>query len=231
MSAALSTRRQPSWQMAPQILATPHQFKIKQVEAALLLMRAEGFVCEIVEVLGDERCPADADESSYYTWSHPDDDWGLESVPEPLDPLKGTMTATFDDPEPYDQMIEGEKPLAEDTEQIFAAWREREGEREESMGTVRQMSNFAESETDPCRSDTILAERDGQHGDFYEQFEVCAELFSSYLCIRVDTHDVAVLNMLQKCSRITCGDPKHEDHWDDIVGYAKIGKALVKGSK
>jgi len=27
-----------------------------------------------------------------------------------------------------------------------------------------------------------------------------------------------------KLARIVCGDPNHADHWDDIAGYARLGK-------
>lgn len=34
----------------------------------------------------------------------------------------------------------------------------------------------------------------------------------------------AIDMILTKVSRIVNGDPSHEDHWDDIAGYAYLGK-------
>lgn len=38
-------------------------------------------------------------------------------------------------------------------------------------------------------------------------------------------HQVEALSMiLAKIARIVSGDPNHPDHWDDIAGYAMLGK-------
>ena len=42
------------------------------------------------------------------------------------------------------------------------------------------------------------------------------------------SHEYAVLNILLKLSRIICGRYS-ADHWDDIIGYAKLGKDLHRG--
>lgn len=34
----------------------------------------------------------------------------------------------------------------------------------------------------------------------------------------------AIDMILHKCSRILAGDPSHADHWDDIGGYARLGR-------
>lgn len=31
--------------------------------------------------------------------------------------------------------------------------------------------------------------------------------------------------ILAKIARIVSGDPNHADHWDDIAGYALLGKS------
>lgn len=32
-----------------------------------------------------------------------------------------------------------------------------------------------------------------------------------------------------KIGRIVCGDPNHVDHWDDIIGYAKLARDRIPG--
>lgn len=34
--------------------------------------------------------------------------------------------------------------------------------------------------------------------------------------------------ILAKIARIVSGDPNHADHWDDIAGYALLGKSCVE---
>jgi hypothetical protein len=53
-------------------------------------------------------------------------------------------------------------------------------------------------------------------------FEVIAQLWEGYLHIPINPHDVAVLNILQKVSRILTS-PDKKDHWVDIAGYAACG--------
>jgi len=43
-----------------------------------------------------------------------------------------------------------------------------------------------------------------------------------------DTQREALEMIATKMSRVLCGTPSHADHWDDIEGYARLGK---KGSQ
>ena len=74
---------------------------------------------------------------------------------------------------------------------------------------------------------SILAERGKTHGDY-------ANHASTSQCLKSvmrNTDNWTYLNPSQtealemiahKIGRILCGDPKHEDHWLDISGYATL---------
>lgn len=53
-------------------------------------------------------------------------------------------------------------------------------------------------------------------------FEVIAKLWEVYLGYPIYAKDVAVMNILQKVSRILTS-PNKKDHWVDIAGYAACG--------
>lgn len=73
----------------------------------------------------------------------------------------------------------------------------------------------------------VSVDRNATHGDPEDNFQTIAELYTAYLT-KADRpngllpHDVAVLNILQKVSRILTS-PEHPDHWIDIAGYAACG--------
>lgn len=86
----------------------------------------------------------------------------------------------------------------------------------------------------------ILNEREKTHGDFKEfaNFrmklnQVFADHLKSKQKYPIDVMSnakwVAIGNILTKLSRIMCGDPNHADHWDDIAGYAKLGRGKKEG--
>jgi len=83
----------------------------------------------------------------------------------------------------------------------------------------------------PHGSDPVALtnERKNQHGDWYTQSTLADNLMFQL------THSTnwdkmggerrqALFNIAQKMSRICTGDPYVEDHWDDIAGYAYLGK-------
>lgn len=70
--------------------------------------------------------------------------------------------------------------------------------------------------------EVITGDRNMQYDEPSRNFEVIAELWSTYLGIPVQAHDVAILNILQKVSRAMTS-PDKEDHWIDIAGYAACG--------
>lgn len=75
----------------------------------------------------------------------------------------------------------------------------------------------------------ITNERKGQHGDWNEQ-SLCNDSLDKVAHESANYHSLlpyqrkAVDMILVKLSRILSGNPKHEDHWDDISGYAYLGK-------
>lgn len=72
----------------------------------------------------------------------------------------------------------------------------------------------------------ILEERKKTHGEFKLNSMIFSELL---LAVQVGVEklpppkQIAVIFMLGKISRIVAGDPYHEDHWKDIMGYAQLG--------
>jgi len=74
----------------------------------------------------------------------------------------------------------------------------------------------------------VNKDRSATHGEPEDNFRTIALLYSAYLDAidynsnGLQAHDVAVLNILQKVSRIATS-PNHPDHWVDIAGYAACG--------
>lgn len=75
----------------------------------------------------------------------------------------------------------------------------------------------------------LTGERKKTHGDWIEQSQVTNNLKG---CLRTGSAWAAMpayqkeaLDMLAtKMGRIVAGNPDHADHWDDIAGYAHLGK-------
>lgn len=89
----------------------------------------------------------------------------------------------------------------------------------------------AEWVDEPAASDPVALtnERKNQHGDWVSQAEL-AHALKEVLHSRGSWHALyphrqEALDMIAvKISRILSGDPNHADHWDDIAGYAYLGK-------
>ena len=67
-------------------------------------------------------------------------------------------------------------------------------------------------------SSLIDGERNEQHGPRRQQFKSCAEAWTWWLGVQVTPHDVAMMNALQKMSRIKCGN-HNRDNYVDLAGY------------
>ncbi len=82
--------------------------------------------------------------------------------------------------------------------------------------------------------DKILAERGKTHGDFSNQAECAQDLKKAfYAWAQYNTKltpymKEAVDMILHKLARAATGDPFVQDHWDDIAGYAFLGKGRHK---
>jgi hypothetical protein len=75
----------------------------------------------------------------------------------------------------------------------------------------------------------LLAERGKTHGDFgthalitQELKGVMVEQGAQNWKSLSDVQKEALEMIQHKIGRILAGNPDHKDHWDDIVGYAKL---------
>jgi predicted nucleic acid-binding protein len=77
----------------------------------------------------------------------------------------------------------------------------------------------------------IFDDRFKTHGDFGRQHERAAALWTAYLNGKqeVSAHDVAVMMVLLKISRIREGGHSH-DHYVDMAGYTFIAHKLKESS-
>lgn len=82
-------------------------------------------------------------------------------------------------------------------------------------------------------TDEILNEREKTHGDFgrtaylTQRFKTALhdELEDQSFSRNLDIVRKEAIEMIFfKIARIICGDPNRADHWDDIAGYAMLGK-------
>lgn len=71
--------------------------------------------------------------------------------------------------------------------------------------------------------------RKSTHGDWKAQSELADRLIHTTTS-SINWHDmepyqrIALVMILTKISRICTGDPNEPDHWDDMGGYARLGK-------
>lgn len=74
----------------------------------------------------------------------------------------------------------------------------------------------------------LIAERGKTHGSWEVQAAIAQEFKATVNKYAVSsllpTQREALEMILVKCSRILAGKSTERDHWDDIAGYAKLGK-------
>lgn len=75
-------------------------------------------------------------------------------------------------------------------------------------------------------SDVVGKDRQATHGRPEDSFTRIARMWSAYLDIEVQPHDVAALMVLLKLARIR-ENPTHDDNWIDLAGYAACGSEVV----
>ena len=76
------------------------------------------------------------------------------------------------------------------------------------------------------KTDQLLTEREKTHGDADKTFALAAELINTMFPIgNIKKHQFALVEIQHKISRIINGS-YHEDHWNDIEGYARLGREL-----
>jgi len=97
--------------------------------------------------------------------------------------------------------------------------------------------------------DDLLAKRETTHGYYKNTFSLAAGLSSvltHFIVVKneesdniyplstnlylVQPHHHVLTHILTKISRIVCCSYS-DDHWDDIIGYAKLGKKLQQDNK
>lgn len=76
---------------------------------------------------------------------------------------------------------------------------------------------------------TLTTERKSTHGDWLVQSKLFMRLMAVFEkspnWSTLEAHQkAALINIAQKQSRILSGDASEPDHWDDIGGYALLGK-------
>ena len=85
------------------------------------------------------------------------------------------------------------------------------------------------------KTNKLLNEREKTHGDAAKTFNVGIRLVNVVANHARENneallaHDFAIINILHKIARIICGS-YHEDHWNDIEGYARLGKELQENN-
>lgn len=75
----------------------------------------------------------------------------------------------------------------------------------------------------------LTKDRRDTHGDWKEQSTLADELITSVMRSKnwwdmPAYKRIAILMILTKVSRACTGDAGADDHWDDMGGYARLGK-------
>ena len=91
---------------------------------------------------------------------------------------------------------------------------------------VRKGTDTLDSSTS---AETLSTDRGRTHGEWIEQSKIEADLklrlrTSPYWSQMSESQQMALEAICMKMSRVVTGDPKFADHWDDIAGYALLGK-------
>ena len=82
---------------------------------------------------------------------------------------------------------------------------------------------------EPMSAQELVQTREGTHGSFGENAKVTQaikRIVRNSPCYEAlnDTQKEAVDRIAMKLGRIVGGNPNVEDHWDDLGGYAELGK-------
>lgn len=76
----------------------------------------------------------------------------------------------------------------------------------------------------------VTVDRNSNYGEPEQNFQRIADMWSGYLGVGVQAHDVAAMMILMKVSRIATS-PQVQDHWVDIAGYAGCGGEMRPQAK
>mgnify|MGYP003143647180 CR=1 FL=1 len=80
---------------------------------------------------------------------------------------------------------------------------------------------------------TIISDRGEHHGDYVENMDNIADLWSSFIGLRLTGSQAAVMLALVKVSRMHCGGKEgfDIDDYEDAVGYLAIAAAVAETEK
>ena len=78
-------------------------------------------------------------------------------------------------------------------------------------------------------STSLLQNREKTHGSYPSTAKLSQALKDTMKSgpnwIRLSDAQAEALEMIAlKIARILSGDPEYPDHWDDVIGYAKLGR-------
>ena len=73
----------------------------------------------------------------------------------------------------------------------------------------------------------VLDQRGSDHGDYIELHRRIAQLWSAYLSVAIEPHQVAALMALLKLARSEL-NPQNDDNFVDLAGYVAIYAELLK---
>lgn len=76
----------------------------------------------------------------------------------------------------------------------------------------------------------VTGDRETTYGGPEQSFSTIAQLWSVYLGITVQAHDVAALLALLKLARLQHSQGQHRDSWVDLAGYAACGAECALGN-
>lgn len=74
-------------------------------------------------------------------------------------------------------------------------------------------------------AETVGGSRERAQGNPNGTFKRIAKAWSAYLDVELTSADIAVMMILFKTARLK-GEPKHEDSWVEIAGYAACGSEI-----
>jgi hypothetical protein len=99
-------------------------------------------------------------------------------------------------------------------------------DRADAKGDGRPVS---EGRTYPTSPEDILSARARTHGDYAamaKTFEALSDVMNAACPLKQTTpgQRFAIFMILVKLARIANGDPDYADHWDDVAGYARLGR-------
>lgn len=99
-----------------------------------------------------------------------------------------------------------------------------------------EMTSFAmQSTSDVSKRSQILEtakqyitkDRNASHGEPEDTFSAISGMWSAYLGVDVEPHDVCAMMALLKVGRIKA-NPGNDDNWIDLAGYAACGAEVAK---